>query len=89
MTTTGVAEAHARLAATAVEASLAVTAPTTRLRAKPYAYPILWHCSAECGEPFRLGQMYVQTSPDLKPLTRAHASCIAGRKGSDGDREAS
>jgi hypothetical protein len=35
-----------------------------------------------------MGEMYVQTSPNLKPLTRAHAACVAGRKGSDGDREA-
>jgi hypothetical protein len=48
-----------------------------------YRGTIPWHCSAGCGEPIRLGQMCVQTSPGLTPLERAHAACLAGRKGVD------
>jgi hypothetical protein len=49
--------------------------------AKQYAYPIPFRCSAECGRPIRLGEQFVQTSKDWRPLERAHAACIVGRKG--------
>jgi hypothetical protein len=51
---------------------------------KQYRSLIGWHCSAECGGPIRLGDLYVQTSPGLRPLTRAHVACAAGRKGIPG-----
>jgi hypothetical protein len=46
-----------------------------------YRYPIPFRCSAECGRPVRIGELFIQTSPDLRPLTRAHAACVIGRKG--------
>jgi hypothetical protein len=55
------------------------------LSAHPYRYRIPFHCSHECGGPIRLGEMFVQTSPDWKPLHRAQAACVAGRKGTDGE----
>lgn len=54
------------------------------LGAEPYRYPIPFACSKECGGPIRLGDLFVQTSPDWKPLRRAHAACVAGRKGLEG-----
>lgn len=54
--------------------------------AKPSLLIFGWRCSATCGKPIRFGDMCVTTSPDLKPWERAHAACLAGRKGADGDR---
>src|SRR5690348_5698785 len=51
MLTTGVANAHARLAAAAAEASIAVNALTVQMRARPHVYPVPWHGSAECSRP--------------------------------------
>lgn len=57
--------------------------------ASPYLYPIPFHCSKDCGQPVRMGEMFVQTSPDKGPLTRAHAACMLGRKGLDATRGSS
>jgi hypothetical protein len=51
-----------------------------------YRYWIPFRCSRGCGASIRMGELYAQTSPDLRPLERAHAACIAGRKGTDTDR---
>lgn len=58
----------------------------TELDAEPYRWPIPFACSAACGRPIRAGQPFVQTSSDWKPLERAHAACLVGRKGKDADR---
>lgn len=44
-----------------------------------YLFPIPFRCSADCGDPIRQGQEFVQTSPDWKPLERAHAGCLRPR----------
>jgi hypothetical protein len=49
-----------------------------------YSWPIPFHCSAECGQPIRQGDLMVQTSPDLRPLERQHAACRFARKGTSG-----
>lgn len=61
--------------------SAAFSESLTERDVKPYPYRIPFHCSAECGRPIRPGDMCVQTSPGLRPLTRAHAACVAVRKG--------
>ena len=55
-------------------------------KAKPYTLFVNWRCSARCGQPIRLGDMCVTTSEGFKPWERAHAACVAGRKGSDENR---
>ncbi len=85
---TKTAAALATLADHADQAAGSTAALAMMLRAKRHVYPLPWRCSAECGRPIRQGDMYVQTSPGLRPLTRAHAACVAGRKGSDPDHEA-
>lgn len=55
------------------------------LGAEPYLYPTPFACSKACGGPIRQGDLFIQTSPDWKPLERAHVACVAGRKGLEGD----
>src|SRR5258707_15438774 len=78
---TKTAAALATLADHADQAAGSTAALAMMLRAKRHVYPLPWHCSAECGRPIRQGDMYVQTSPGLKPLTRVHAACLVPRKG--------
>jgi len=87
-TAAALAQAHARLAPQADQAAESTAALATMLRAKRHVYPLPWHCSAECGRPIHQRDMYVQTSPGLKPLTRVHAACLVPRKGTDPDYEA-
>ena len=67
------------------EASRQAAAVAKVLSAAPYRYRIPFRCSRECGAPIRLGEMFVQTFPAWKPLHRAHAVCVAGREGTDGE----
>lgn len=55
-------------------------------KAKPYLLIVGWKCSMACGKPIQFGQMCVTTSKDLKPWERAHAACVAVRKGADSTR---
>jgi hypothetical protein len=59
----------------------------TERGAEIYRWPIPFRCSAACGRPIRAGEPFGQTSKDWRPLERAHAACLAGRKGSDRDRD--
>jgi hypothetical protein len=65
----------------AAEAAVSFRELAVVLSAEMYRYPVPWRCSRDCGRSIRRGEMFVQTSKDRRPLTRAHAACVAGRKG--------
>lgn len=56
--------------------------------ARIYPFWFGWRCSMGCGQPIRLGGLFVDTSPSKASITKAHAVCLAGRKGGDHNRDA-